>query len=130
MSPDSHCPKLVGVAPIFLQPVVSLQIAVVAPDEKMYIRYGSPDTKDKLAADAKAAKDKIGIHGVSVIFRKPPTSGDPFGQTTKKAIEDAGFTLTQTGTNKSHFTVTLPDPITQEVADKFNALFTIVDPED
>jgi len=28
-----------------LQPVISLNIAVVAPDEKMFIRYGSPDTK-------------------------------------------------------------------------------------
>jgi hypothetical protein len=112
-----------------LQPVISLNIAVVAPDEKIFIRYGSPDTKEKLAADAKAAKDEIGIHGVSVIFRKPPTTGKPFGQTTKKAIEDAGFTITQTGKTKSHYTVTLPDPVTDDVAKKFNDLFTIVDPD-
>lgn len=97
-----------------------LIIAPIAPenDDKMFIRYGSPDSKEKLASDAAAAEanEKVGIHGVSVIFRKPPTKGDPFGQTTKKKIEDAGFTITQTGKNKSHYTVTLPKPVTQELA--------------
>ena len=107
---------------------------VIADDktEKKYVRYGAPDsmTKEKLASDAAAAKanEKIGIHGVSVILRKPPTKGGAFGQATKKAIEDAGFTLTQTGNKKSHYTVTLPDPVNQEVADKFNEVFETVTP--
>jgi hypothetical protein len=106
--------------------------AILAPvsNDKCMVRYGSPDTKEKLAEDAKAAEEneKVGIHGVSVIFRKPPTKGDAFGKTTKKKLEDAGFTVTQTGKNKSHYTVTLPKPVTQAVADKFNGCFEIVTP--
>ena len=95
---------------------------VVAPKGKPLVRYGGPVTPEQLAeqAAAAAANPAYGVHGVSVILRNPPKG--PHGQA---AFEEAmkQFGIRQTGPNKSHYTVIIPENVTQEVADKFNALF-------
>jgi hypothetical protein len=95
----------------------------VAPNNaagKKLVRYGGPDTAEKLASDAAAAEVAIGHHGVSTMLRKPPSF--PHGQAD---FGDAGkvFPIVKTGANPSHYTVVLPKPVTQAVADIFNSIF-------
>lgn len=93
-------------------------------DEKKFIRYGNgPETMARFANDAAAAESQIGIHGVSVILRKPPA-----GPRLEAIVRDAraNFRITQTGRNKFHYTVELPKPVTQAVVDKFNSVFTFI----
>ena len=94
------------------------------PDDgkKKLVRYGSPDSVERLADDAARAEAQIGLHGVSVIYRKPPLF--PHGEAEKAAAEKE-FTIVQTGANKDHYTVILPKPVTQAVADKFNSVFKV-----
>ena len=91
-------------------------------DGKSLVRYGSPDTVERLAADAAAAEAKLGLghHGVSAMLRKPPKF--PHGQADYSEAAKA-FDIIQTGENRSHFTVILPKPVTQAVADLFNSIF-------
>ena len=90
---------------------------------KRLIRYGSPDSLEKLAADAAAGEAKMGHHGVSAMLRKPPSF--PYGQADFDEVARF-FKIIQTGDNKSHYTVILPKPVTQEVADLFNSVFKVV----
>jgi hypothetical protein len=43
----------------------------------------------------------------------------------REAVEKV-FPVVKTGADPSHFTVVLPNPVTREVADQFNALFQAV----
>jgi len=90
---------------------------------KKLIRYGSPDTAEKLAVDAARAEATIGYHGVSAMLRNPPSF--PHGQAD---VAEAAkfFQIAKTGTNPSHYTVILPKPVTQEVADLFNSIFASI----
>jgi hypothetical protein len=87
---------------------------------KLLIRYGEPVSAIAMAADAAAAKTALGVHGMSVILRKPPSG--PHGQAEVLDVT-VQFAIVQTGKNRSHYTVELPDPVTQEVTDQFNAIF-------
>ena len=87
---------------------------------KKLVRYGSPDTAEKLAADAAKAEANIGYHGVSAMLRNPPR----FPHRQAEFGEAANvFRIVKTGKDPSHYTVILPKPVTQEVADLFNSIF-------
>jgi hypothetical protein len=90
---------------------------------KNLIRYGSPDTVEKLAEDAARAEASLGHHGVSAILRNPPSF--PHGQAECDEAAQA-FPIIQTGRNPHHYTVMLPKPVTQAVADLFNSVFKLV----
>lgn len=89
---------------------------------KKLVRYGSPDSAQKLADDAAAAEKVLGHHGVSTVLRKPPDF--PHGQADFDAVA-AVFPVVKTG-GRGHYTVVLPKPVTQEVADLFNSVFKVV----
>jgi hypothetical protein len=96
--------------------------APTAGGGKKLVRYGSPDTAEKLAADAAKAEATIGYHGVSAMLRNPPSV--PHGQADFGEAARV-FQIIKTGTNRSHYTVILPKPVTQEVADLFNSIFKL-----
>ncbi len=73
---------------------------------KKLVRYGSPDSVEKLAADAAAAEAKLGYHGVSAILRNPPKF--PHGQADFGEAAKV-FKIIKTGNNPSHYTVILPN---------------------
>jgi RHS repeat-associated protein len=61
-----------------------------------------------------------GIHGVSVINKGPGYLHR--GYAARSEIEGAGFTLHKTGP-QDHYTVELPNPVTDEVTERFNEVF-------
>ena len=86
-------------------------------------RYGDEaEDAAKLAEDAakaKAHKD-FGIHGVSTTTA--PRSHIPAKSAPRSEVEKA-FPVHKTGKSPTHYTVELPEPVTQDVADVFNNLF-------
>jgi RHS repeat-associated protein len=91
-------------------------------DDIYLVRFGpGPESTEELAADAKKATYFGLPHGVSTAIRpKPPT----FGRAAKVLDVMKHFLVLKTGERPDHFTVVLPNPVTQQVADEFNALFT------
>ena len=86
---------------------------------KKLVRYGTePESIEKLASDAAAAlsNPQLGIHGVSAFYRNPVQSSAEF------AAVAAEFKIYKT-LGKGHYTIELPSPVTQEVADTFNRVF-------
>ncbi len=86
---------------------------------KKLVRYGaSPETAEKLADDAAAAlaNPQLGIHGVSAFYRNPVPSAAEF------AAVAAVFKICKT-LGKGRYTIELPNPVTQQVADTFNRVF-------
>ena len=96
--------------------------APTAAGQKKLVRYGSPDTAEKLAADAARAETTIGYHGVSAMLRNLPAF--PHGQADFGEAAKV-FPIVKTGKDPSHYTVILPRPVTQEVADLFNSTFKL-----
>jgi pretoxin HINT domain-containing protein len=97
------------------------------PDMRLY-RFGrGPETVEGLSADAAraAANDPPFPHGVSTSSRLPSrmaASGD-YRSATVRQLQDAGFTVEQTGQRSAHHTIHLPDPVTQAHADALNSTF-------
>ncbi len=90
--------------------------------EEVLKRFGTdPETAEKLAADAAAAKAVLGIHGVSATARDTKA---PAGRANRSDVE-AHFTVHNTPSRRDplHRTVELPQPVTAEVAERFNRLF-------
>jgi hypothetical protein len=86
---------------------------------KKLVRYGTaPESVAKLAGEAAAAlaNPKVGVHGVSVFYRNPVPAAAEFAEVQKY------FNVYKT-LRKGHFTVEIPSPVTQEVADTFNRVF-------
>lgn len=86
---------------------------------KKLVRYGAvPESVEKLASDAAAAlaTPQLGIHGVSAVYRTPVPSAAEF------AAVAAEFKIYKT-LGKGHYTIELPNPVTQQVADTFNRVF-------
>jgi SEC-C motif/Pretoxin HINT domain len=86
---------------------------------KKLVRYGTaPETVEKLASDAAAAlaNPQVGIHGVSAFYRNSVPSAAEF------AAVAAEFKIYKT-LGKGHYTIELPSPVTQQVADAFNRVF-------
>ena len=94
--------------------------APAAGGGKKLVRYGSPDTTEKLAADAARAEATLGYHGVSAMLRKPPSF--PHGQADFGEAAKV-FQIIKTGKDPSHYTIILPKPVTQEVTDLFSSIF-------
>jgi len=94
------------------------------PLEDIYLnRFGpGPESKEKLAADAaKAAGNPEYGHGVSTRIANKPLLN---ARAAKLLDVMKVFEIKKTGPDPRHWTVVLPNPVTQEVADKFNTLFT------
>lgn len=72
----------------------------------------------KPASDAARAlaTPQLGIHGVSAFYRNPVPSFADFAEVQRffKVYKTLG---------KGHYTIELPQPVTQEVADTFNCVF-------
>jgi RHS repeat-associated protein len=84
------------------------------------VRFGDlPESREKLAADAAEAQAGGFPHGVSSFLRaKPPTNG----RYAKLLDVMRRFEIKKTG-RADHFTIVLPNPVTQQVAIDFNLLF-------
>jgi hypothetical protein len=86
---------------------------------KKLVRYGTaPESVEKLTGEATVAlaNPKVGIHGVSVFYRNAVPSAAEFTDVQKY------FTIYKT-LRKGHYTVELPNPVTQQIADTFNRVF-------
>jgi hypothetical protein len=89
------------------------------PDQ--LFRFGlEPETVQELALQAAAAENRGFPHGVSVFSR----SDRPDRVTASVEDVEEKFALHKTGVNPFHFTIELPKPVTQSVADLFNGLFS------
>jgi hypothetical protein len=100
---------------------VSSPHARSAPDEILK-RFGiDPEPADDLAAQAAAAEQRLGIHGVSVTARETTA---PAGRAIRSDVERA-FRVHDTPGRRDrlHRTVELSKPVTAEVAAEFNRLF-------
>jgi len=96
------------------------------PIDDVYLaRFGDFDSQEKLATDAQRAQAAGFPHGVSTAIRpKRPING----RAAKLLDVMKVFEVRKTGAKADHFTVVLPNPVTQQVADEFNALFTKQEP--
>jgi RHS repeat-associated protein len=103
---------------------------IVEGGEQLFHRLGtSYESPTRLARQAAAAEQAEigtlrlkGLHGVSV---SPSPPAVPAGSASAAQIEKAGFKLvfSPTAADPMHHTLILPNPVTREVADVFNALF-------
>ncbi|WP_217705798.1 RHS repeat domain-containing protein [Peristeroidobacter soli] len=101
------------------------QITRVAGDKLLYRRgpHDSRRTLEKQAQDAKANAD-VNIHGVSVSTNPKGKRPDQVVRCAKCSdVENAGFSVTKTGKDPDHYTVELPEPVTEDVARMWNDLF-------
>ena len=64
----------------------------------------------------------FGISTSSGLLSKIAASG-AYRTTTVQELLDEGFTVTKTGKNGSHFTVGLPNPVTDETTNALNRIF-------
>jgi hypothetical protein len=89
---------------------------------RLLYRYrNGPETATRLGRKA-AEAEKAGFpHGVSVTTS--PDEGRPCAVANCSDVQNV-FDVTKTGTDPHHYTVELPKPVTQDVADDFNDLFT------
>ena len=88
------------------------------------VRFGKEaETAESLAKDAAKAESKGFPHGVSTKLVDRISGTDKLHKSAPKSEVEKVFDVKQTGNNPSHHTVILPKPVTQETADKFNALF-------
>jgi hypothetical protein len=86
---------------------------------KLLKRFGTDvESLEQLAGDAAHAARNGFPHGVS--FTSHVTSSRAGSIVSVEALETAGFKVEQTGARKSHYTVHLPEPLTQEAVDLFN----------
>lgn len=83
-------------------------------------RFGrEPESAANLGADAAKAEANGFPHGVSVRSR---TNRSDAMEASREAVEGV-FNVIKTGKDPAHYTVELPNPVTQDVADLFNTLF-------
>jgi len=82
------------------------------------------ETAAKLAEDAARAETKGFGHGVSTMLKDKISGSDK--RNLSALYEDAAkvFNIRKTGSNPKHYTVDVPKPVTQEVADLFNSVFS------
>ena len=89
------------------------------------VRFGKgPESAETLAADAAKAEAHGFPHGVSTKQVGRISGSDKGHRAALKSDVEAYFRVQQTGRNPAHHTVHLPKPVTPEVADRFNGLFT------
>jgi RHS repeat-associated protein len=86
---------------------------------KLY-RFGlDPESAEKLASDAAKAEQNGFPHGVSTMSRTTRPDASP----ASRAEVEEHFPVHKTGKNPYHYTVELPKPVTETVAELFNRLF-------
>lgn len=89
----------------------------------MAVRMGGPSTVETLAQQAANAEGQLGVHGVSLYVRRPlGVKSLEYGVADVLAVRGE-FPMYKT-MGRGHYTVELPRPVTQEVADRFNNLFS------
>ena len=87
------------------------------------VPFGRFFTDHMLEADFENGEWKnVEIKPYQPLLLSPSVAALHYGQAIFEEISEH-FRVIQTGKNKSHFTVELPKPVTQEVADLFNSLF-------
>lgn len=74
-----------------------------------------------LGSDAAKAQNAGFPHGVSTALRPKPQVNT---RASKLLDVMKRFEVIKTGKNLDHFTVVLPNPVTQQVANEFNSLLT------
>jgi hypothetical protein len=85
-----------------------------------FFRFGlEREATDDLARQSAESRARSFPHGVSVFSR----SSRPDAASAFRADIEAHFVVHKTGRNRFHYTIELPDPVTDEVADLFNVLF-------
>jgi uncharacterized protein RhaS with RHS repeats len=97
----------------------------LVPDAKIF-RRGPNDTKKLLTDQAKAAEEKVGIHGVSVSTSPKPNPKNPTQQvreTTVDKLDEAGVKLHKTFSDPDHYTAEIPNPVTSEFVKMWNEIF-------
>jgi hypothetical protein len=103
----------------------SAPILVHNAEYENLVRFGQdPEPAERLATEAAAAAERGFPHGVSTRGTHTPVHGH---KNAVKADVEEHFVVEQTGERRNHFTVHLPNPITQAVADLFNRLFTMTE---
>jgi RHS repeat-associated protein len=91
---------------------------------KWLVRFGDEaESVEKLASDAAKAEKNGFPHGVSTKQVDKVAGSDKVHKSAEQSEVEKVFTVEQTGSKKSHHTVILPKPVTQEIADLFNSLF-------
>lgn len=88
--------------------------------DKCLFRFGTNwESAESLAQQAAAAEANNFPHGVSTFSQSTrPDAVSALQEEVKKY-----FPVIKTGKNKFHYTVELPKPVTEEVANLFNSLF-------
>lgn len=107
----------------------------MGPDDVLVRRGAGRESAQRLAKQAEAAEKagtaRNGIpfgHGVSVTTpesnRRLASNPADVAEATRRALEDAGFEVrhTPTRSDPDHYTVQLPKPVTEAVADQFNCV--------
>jgi hypothetical protein len=99
------------------------QSCVLVHNALLYRNVGGNESINRLRNKAAEAKDKIGIHGVSV-SETTPVDGTVFRTAQRSEIEKY-FPVHNTKTNSDplHKTIELPEPLTPEAVKVFNNLF-------
>jgi hypothetical protein len=98
------------------------------PGDSLVRRGKARESQGRLAKQAAQAEAAGFGHGVSVTSpaANQKIARDPSDavEATRKAFEEAGFEVryTPTKNDSDHHTVVLPKPLTDEWADKFNAV--------
>jgi RHS repeat-associated protein len=88
------------------------------------VRFGKgPESADDLAKDAARAEAYGLPHGVSTKRVDRVSGSDKAHRSASQADVEQHFVVEQTGNKPNHYTVHLPKPVTQQVADLFNSLF-------
>jgi hypothetical protein len=91
-----------------------------ATSPEFLYRFGlERESAANLERDCEAAVANGFPHGVSVTTTTERTDAS---RAVREEVE-LYFAVTKTGKRTSHFTVELPHPVTDEVADRFNNLF-------
>ncbi len=91
--------------------------------------YASPPpggwTAERLAGEASAAREVIGIHGVTG-WSSPPAGRFP--SATRARLSALGFQVhaTPLAGMPNHLTIEVPSPVTPEVARRLDAAFVLV----
>ena len=88
---------------------------------KSLVRFGTEaESAQQLGAQAAKAEANGFPHGVSTQQHTKPVKGS---KNALRSDVEQKFKVTQTGNNPRHHTVTLPKPVTEDVAKQFNDLF-------
>jgi hypothetical protein len=87
--------------------------------DRLY-RFGLEiESAQDLGRQAAESKARGFPHGVSVFGR----STRPDAASALRVDVEAHFVVHKTGRNPFHYTIELPEPVTDSVAERFNALF-------